>query len=260
MDVEALHTRARAAWPGVNVALERFAAYLRERLPEGAGEDALGEMFTDDLYLACACLDGDRAALEAFERAMFDAAGFSMARFDLGEAERKDLAQSLRLNFFARKAIARYSGRGALRGWVRSAATRAALDLVAARKQRPDNEDEILGALPALGDPELHLLRERFAAQFKEAFAATMAALEAEDRALLAQHYVDGLTIDQLAVVLGVHRATAARRIVRVRALLLDGTRERLERTLDIDTRAFDSLMRLAQSRLHISVFRLLRE
>jgi len=245
--------RARAAWPGVEISPGELEVYVRER---GSADGAhLG-----DLYLACACLKGDRVALEAFDRAFADVIGASLGRFDLSRGERDDVIQTLRVGFFVKRKLAGYSGRGPLRGWVRSAATRAALDVVGARKLRPDREAEILDGIPATGDPELDLIRLRFASEFRAAFTETLNALDAEDRMVLAQHYVDDLSIDQLAVVLGVHRATAARRVVRLRGELLDGTRRRLEQHLRVDERDLDSLMRLAASRLQVSVFRLLRE
>ena len=243
---------ARMAWPGVEIPPEEIRVYATERSAEGA--------HLADLYLACACLRGDRSALETFERVFTDVIGATLSRFDLSRAEREDVVQTLRIGFFVKRKLASYSGRGPLRGWVRSATTRAALDVVGARKLRPDRDAEILDGLPSTGDPELDLIRERFATEFRAAFAETLRALDPEDRMVLAQHYVDDLSIDQLAVILGVHRATAARRIVKLREELLHGTRKRLEQHLHVDRRALDSLMRLAASRLQVSVFRLLRE
>jgi len=60
---------ARLAWPTVDLAPKQFVAHLARHLPEGVPiETALGQMHTDDLYLACACALGDRNAILAFER------------------------------------------------------------------------------------------------------------------------------------------------------------------------------------------------
>lgn len=257
--IKLAHARARAAWPGVELAEEAFRAGVSAR-HASAETGELAGVQTDDLYLALACLAGARAALDAFEGTLGPVIDATLSRLSLTEPERADVKQGLRVAFFVKKTLEGYSGRGTLRGFVRSAATRAALDLLRTRKRRPDDEDDILGRLPATGDPELDLLRGRFVTEFRDAFAAALADLDAADRTVLAQHYVDDLTIDQLAAVLGIHRATAARRVARVRALLLEGTRARLRAKLDVDGEAFESLMRLAGSRLHVSVFRLLRE
>jgi RNA polymerase sigma-70 factor, ECF subfamily len=258
--LEKAYLQARQAWPDVPLGRAAFFQHVEARVGPDAPAEAIAALHTDDLYLACACLQGERAALDAFERVHADAIRHSLSRFDLSRGERDDILQTLRVGFFIKKSLAGYSGRGVLRGWVRSAATRAALDVVGAHARRPDDEEEILGNLPATGDVELDLIRGRFAAEFRAAFAATLASLSPEDRMLLVQHYVDDLSIDQLAAIQGVHRATAARRVVRLREALLEGTRDRLQATLSIDTATFDSLMRVAGSRLDVSVFRLLRE
>ncbi len=65
---------ARLAWPTVDLAPKQFVAHLARHLPEEVPiETALGQMHTDDLYLACACALGDRNAILAFERHCFSA-------------------------------------------------------------------------------------------------------------------------------------------------------------------------------------------
>jgi RNA polymerase sigma-70 factor, ECF subfamily len=255
--------RAAAAWPGIGLDPQIFVDHLAARLPQAASLSlpaALAAISVEDLYLACACLRGERAALDAFERAYADVFAKSLARFDLSAAEREDLVQSLRVAFFLKKTLAGYSGRGSLRGWVRTACTRSALDFVESRRARPgDDADDILRNLPATGDVELDLVRQRAAAQVHAALSETIAALAPEDRALLAQHYVDELSIDQLALVYNVHRATVARRLVRLREALIGQTKARLREKLDVDGATLESIVRLATSRLDVSVFRMLR-
>lgn len=57
---------ARAAWPDVHVDPARLVAFLAPKLGEPA--DPLAGLDLADLYLACACDDGDPAALVAFDR------------------------------------------------------------------------------------------------------------------------------------------------------------------------------------------------
>ena len=257
-----LYETARAAWPGVPLDAACFERHVRQRLPEGASEAAAASLHTRDLYLACACLHGSPAALAAFEQTYGKAIAGIVARFHIAAPDHLDLLQQLRFNLFVKKSIARYSGKGQLRGWLRSTTMRAALDLRDARttpEQVPDAE-AILRTIPAAGDVELDLARLRFAAEFKAAFTATLADLSAEDRQLLAQHHIDGLSIDALAVTLGIHRSNTARRIARLHAALAEGTRARLRRKLVVGAEGLESLMELAQGALHVSVFRLLRD
>jgi RNA polymerase sigma-70 factor (ECF subfamily) len=244
------YQQARAAWPTVLLDEATFEAHLAARA---------GATQTDDLYLACACLRGDPAALTAFDRTFAATIAQALAKYRLSDAERDDIGQKLRLLFFVQRQLEGYSGRGALGGWVRAAATREALQELRRRKQRPDDEDLILGRLPATGDVELDLIRGSFKESFKSAFTDALAGLDADDRSLLALHYVDDLSIDELARVLGLHRATAARRVAKVRDTLLAGTRDRLHERLQVGNETLDTLMREISSQLHVSVFKLLK-
>jgi RNA polymerase sigma-70 factor (ECF subfamily) len=99
-------------------------------------------------------------------------------------------------------------------------------------------------------------------AESRDAVAAAMVdaakQLEPGDRHLLRQHLVAGLSIDQLGAVLGIHRATAARRITRAREQLVAGTRKELARRLQLDGRELDDVIGLVMSRLDVSIAKLL--
>ena len=55
-----------------------------------------------------------------------------------------------------------------------------------------------------------------------------------------------------------VHRATVARRITRARDALLSGTRRRLMMRLKLDRSELDSVMRMIESNVHVSLQRML--
>jgi RNA polymerase sigma-70 factor, ECF subfamily len=82
--------------------------------------------------------------------------------------------------------------------------------------------------------------------------------LEPGDRHLLRQHLVAGLSIDQLGAVLGIHRATAARRITRARERLAADTRAELARRLALAPEELDEVIGLVMSRLDVSLGQLL--
>jgi RNA polymerase sigma-70 factor, ECF subfamily len=82
--------------------------------------------------------------------------------------------------------------------------------------------------------------------------------LSDHDRVLLRQHHLDQLTIDELASLHKVHRATAARWIANARASLLSRVRERMIERLSISGGELDSALRLARSQLEVSIHRLL--
>lgn len=103
-------------------------------------------------------------------------------------------------------------------------------------------------------DPELALLRRRYARELELAFDKSFAALAMEQRLLLQQHHIDGLSIDRLAKLYGIHRATAARRVAAVREALLASVRATLVSQLGIGEETFESIVRLVQSEMDINL------
>lgn len=76
---------------------------------------------------------------------------------------------------------------------------------------------------------------------------------------VLKQHLVQRLTIDQIGGLYHLHRATAARRLAKARAALLDGTRAALARRLGLPPEQLAAVLEMVESRLEVSVERLLR-
>ena len=70
---------------------------------------------------------------------------------------------------------------------------------------------------------------------------------------------LDGLTIDEIAPMYGVHRATAARWIASAKQDVLARTRKQLMTELHLDAGEVDSLIRLVQSRIELTDESLLR-
>ena len=96
------------------------------------------------------------------------------------------------------------------------------------------------------------LLKREHAGHFKAAFAEAVGAL-------LKQHLLERLSIDQLGALYRLHRATAARRVARARDALLEGTRAALARRLGLRAENLAGVLDLLASRLEVSMERLLR-
>jgi RNA polymerase sigma-70 factor (ECF subfamily) len=107
-------------------------------------------------------------------------------------------------------------------------------------------------------DPELSYMKELYRQAFRQAFGAALAALEARDKNLLRQHVVDGLTVDELGPLYGVHRATAARWVQRAKEKLLHETRKQFMARARISSRECESVLRLVRSRIDVTLGRLL--
>jgi RNA polymerase sigma-70 factor (ECF subfamily) len=155
--------------------------------------------------------------------------------------------------------IASYSGRGELRAWFRITATREVLRLVkGARKDQPLDDEALYDVFSPADSPELGHIKALYRAEFVAAFREAIASLTAKERTLLRQQALDGLSVDQLGTLYGVHRATVARWVAKARQKLLSRTRRSLMVKLKIGGADLDSILRLVRSRIDLSLDRFL--
>ena len=264
---------ALAAHPGHAKHVASFDARLSEVLHAAREKastkaelvHAVTALRAADLLLAHAAGKGDPQAIAEVEKKhLRGIAGQRLRGQRFSSDEVAEVEQSLReLLFVARPGespkIAQYTGRGDLGAWVSISATRAALK---ARKKtsREVSVDEsgILARHVTPRDLELDFVKEAYRPAFKEAFHEALATLEDKERLLLKQHVVDGLSIDALGEIYGVHRATAARWIAKIREDLLARTREAFSARAKVGRAEFESLLRLARSQLDVSLRRVL--
>jgi len=258
--------QASAAWPDIALPGARFLGAVAERLARDLPvARALEVLHRDDLYLACGCAEGDAAALDGFERHCGGAISQALVATGATLAERADLGQVIRQRLLVEPAdggpprIATYSARGALRAWVRVVATReTARMLPLARREVTSGDDELARLIAPDDDPEIGYLKRLYRDEFKLAFQAAVADLDDRARLMLRQHTLDGLGIDRLAALHGVHRATAARWIEAARDAILAGTQRQLIRRLHLSRTELDSVIRLIRSQLNVSLPRIL--
>jgi RNA polymerase sigma-70 factor (ECF subfamily) len=103
-------------------------------------------------------------------------------------------------------------------------------------------------------DPELDYLKLRYRGAYQEALEAGLASLPDRDALLLKLHYLDGLNIDRIGALYGMHRSTVARWRANVRRRVLESTREQLHRRLSLSESEFDSLLAVVRSQLIVSL------
>jgi RNA polymerase sigma-70 factor (ECF subfamily) len=222
----------------------------------------MGTPEEDEVALAQACATGDAKALATFERLYLADVPAGLAHMKLDRAMVDDVVQEVRAKLLvgvdgAPPRILEYAGQGKLRGLCQVMAARAALTRLRGNK-RTISDDGVDALAVAADDPELAFLKAHYRDAFKTAFTDAAGELDARDRNLLRLHHLGGVTLDQLAAMYGVHRATAVRWLADVRKRLLAGTRTRLRATLSVSGDELDSIMELIGSRLEASVRRLL--
>ncbi len=251
----------RAAWPAVSLSEDMIAEHLAERL-RGDPEAHLEELRDADLFLAVGLTRGDTNALKAFEEDLVPQIDVALRRLRLGGGTADEVKQALRVELLTGPdaKIADYAGRGDLAAWLRISATRKALKLVR-RADREESLDEILlDHWPSnTTDPGRKHMRATYTDQLKKAIREAFAALEVRQRNLLRQHILDELTIDDLARLYRVHRATCARWLADARADLGKQTRKRLITNLGTHGEELESVLRFLDSDIELSISRILQ-
>jgi RNA polymerase sigma-70 factor (ECF subfamily) len=248
--LQSLLATASAAWSEIAIDEAAFVRHVAERL--ALDRDMLEQLATVDgggLYIACACLARDVRAIASFVRTFGPVVDGALAKMGLQAAEREDVVARLQeLLFFgggrdAQPIIATYTGRGAMRGFVCSVAVKQALT-TRHRDRRLVPIDDDLFDLPAdQTSPELAYLRDFYLDVFRTALARASRALSKRERNLLRQHYLDGMSLESVARVRRVHRATAARWLALARENLLCRTRQELTGAIDLSPSELESVL-----------------
>lgn len=256
-----LARRGLEAWPELAIDEAAFVAHLRAV----AGDDAenaetVARTCAEDLALAFAAGSGSERAIALVESTYFGDVAPILARMTGTAATRDELVQVLRDRLFVasaqrRPGILAYGGRGDLRGFLRVTITRAALNLLSRKGRDVPTDDALFEAIPDLDDdPEVRHIRARCREEVRAAFRAAFQSLTPRERNLLRHAFLDGLGIDGVGRIYGVHRATAARWLASARAKLVGALTADLETRLQIAPDEVASLLRWARSGIELTL------
>lgn len=239
--------------PSVAVDAEAFAAWVRARLEPEESPDTL---HIEDLLIAYACTVGNSAALTLFEREFMPAVERGVTK--AGVDDPAELTQRVRSRLLVSDGkgeprLATYRGTGPLQGWLRVCGAREAL--MARRAASPPESADGLDLAEAIGsDPELHAMKAQASDAFQTAFSTTMRSLPARERLLLQYEVVDGLNRDEIAELFGVHPSSISRWLAKARSTIRVAVRLHMSERLEVSAGQLDSLMRLIESRLDVSL------
>jgi RNA polymerase sigma-70 factor (ECF subfamily) len=229
--------------PRIRAVVDKYLLRDDENVATQAISEFIDGLQADDLCLIVACERGDQSAwTQLVER--FSATVRSAARSTSSNEEAaEDLAQSiwaelhgLRVRDDGRPAgkLAYYSGRGSLAGWLRAVVGQLAVDqhrkqsrLVQTEEDADfdrlaSNVNEGQGRFRSAGvlDPEQLISNKMAGVEMQKAIARSIKKLSDEDRLLVKLYYFDGLRLREAGAVLGVHEATASRRLTRIHSEL----------------------------------------
>jgi RNA polymerase sigma-70 factor, ECF subfamily len=232
-DMEALYTRCMEAAPNYSLSLEDFRSALRMAVEKylvdhlnGPTPSAhqirefLGELQSTDLYLALACARGNEHAWWDFDqgyRRYIERIARHLASI---ETDAEEVIDSVYVELYGTRVVgdvrhskfATYSGRGTLRGWLRTVVWHAVIDMHRARHDeisiddwsesggethdRPGWRAEARGGEGAMLD---RIVRERFQAATVAALDASLATLDDHEKLLLLYYHVENLKLREIA-------------------------------------------------------------
>jgi RNA polymerase sigma-70 factor (ECF subfamily) len=255
--------QARQAWPAVQISDHAFLSYVEERLPpEGSADAELLVRNAPDLFLACSCAHGDGAAIRALEALYFSDEVDAPCRRS-GTVAPEEMRQRVRAKLFVGPSpkIASYAGRSSLRTWLRAVIGRLVIDAVRSRpRDIPAPEGDFLDLACGSDDPDRRLLKQTYRGALEEAFSVAASRLSPKDKNLLRYGLSEGLSIDQIGRIYGVHRVTAARWLQKARATFAENIQAAMIERLKMSPSEFDSVLHLVMSQIDVTIARVFHD
>ena len=227
--------------PRISAAVEKYLLRDAPKTPRDEIAKFIDDMQADDLCLIIACERGDEGAwtdlVERFTPTVRSAARSASSNEDAAE----DLAQSIWAELYGLRTrkdgmpaskLAYYSGRGSLAGWLRAVVAQLAVDMFRKQSRLVQTEEDTdldrlareakvtegQAVLAGIPNPE-ESMSNRFAqTDMQQALSRSVEELQAEDRLLVKLYYFDNLRLREAGAVLGVHEATASRRLTRIQS------------------------------------------
>lgn len=268
-EIREAYERCQLRYPTIRLDFELFLARIQEIVGEAStGSTAVTDCHSwllvfsglhhEDLFLALACVQGDRVAWECFAESFLPL----MRRFAAGACrnveEREDLAQEIMTGLMAGAEaeqgtkLARYNGRGSLAGWLRVTVAHAAIDRLRRLKRQVSLEEMLeRGSEPAVGNSAPHYREEekldsRWGTVLAELLAQEIERLTSRDRLLLGLYYLDGVPLKMIGRQFGVHEATASRWLETLRRNIRKQVEKQLRKKYRMSSRDLRSVWRWA--------------
>ena len=232
-DFDALYTRCLSSAPNYGVSAAEFQAALKvaidKYLLSGAGDAALsaeevrqflGELQAQDLYLAMACARGNEFAWWEFDQTYRPYIERIARHLASAESAAEEVIDYVYVELYGTRVVegvrqskfATYTGRGTLRGWLRTVVWHAVVDMHRARHDeisiddwsesggethdRPGWRAEARGGESAMLE---RIAQERYGAMTSRALDASLSALDDHEKLLLLLYHVEGLKLREIA-------------------------------------------------------------
>src|SRR6202050_673740 len=195
------------------------AKYLPAETSHAEARTFLLTLRVEELALARACAAGHNSAWDIFLTRYREKLYQSALRIAREDSAARDLADSLYAELYGTNTrgservskLASFTGRGSLEGWLRTVLAQEFVNRYRRTKRLVslDEEGED-GSQFAAPQPEPLPSAD---SRLESATDAALAALDPEDRMVLAAYYLDGRTLAEIARTLGVHESAISRKV-----------------------------------------------
>lgn len=230
--------------PRLIVSVEKYLLRHDPNVSQQEVASFIDEMQADDLCLIVGCEAGDETAwndlVERFSATVRSAARSASSNEDAAE----DLGQSIWAELYGLRnrkdgkpasKLAYYSGRGSLAGWLRAVVAQLAVDTYRKQSRLVQAEEdvdldrlareapmtELQTVVAGTGQNPEQAISNKFAeVDMQNALQMAIKELSADDRLLVKLYYFDNLRLHEAGKVLGVHEATASRRLTKAHSEL----------------------------------------
>lgn len=260
---QTLHQRGRAAYPDLGIDEGTFAAYLHRDIGPGPGstpESIPPDLWAEDLYLACACVQGIPGAAEKFLLTYGNAIRAALAVLSMSSGLRDELEQQIHEELLLGRGdsapkIGRYLGHGPLARWVSVVAQRTALMKLRANASEARARDAVAFELSqGAVDGELVALKKRCRPVVDQAIREAVSNLSDRDRVVLRLHFVGGAGVKKIGSIYGVSPSTVSRWVAQIRNGIRRDVHHLLGHRLQVPSDEIESLIALVVSQLDISL------
>ncbi len=233
-DIEALYRTSLAQAPNYDISLEDFSAAIRAAVNKYLGQASydeapsaetvrsfINELQTADLYLALACSRGNEHAWWEFDqsyRRYIERVARHLASADTSAEE---VIDSVYVELYGTRVVdgvrqskfATYTGRGTLRGWLRTVVWHAVIDLHRASHDEVSIEDWSEAGGESRTRPGLRgrpregsesaaidrITKDRYAGMTAEALDESLQTLGEHEKLLLLYYHVENLKLREIA-------------------------------------------------------------
>lgn len=258
--------RGQEPWPKYpTVSTEPFLAYVARQIDcDTSLEEQLEQSCVDDLWLTHACLCGEPLALQTFDRLLRMVCRNLRIDRELSPDDCDEFLQQARETLLVVEPddsppkLEAYNGKGSLNGWLRVVLRRRKMryqNTVRQEASLSSTLEDVL--LLEKKDPEFASLRKEHQALFRDAFRASVSRLRPKDQLILRYWLLHDMNLMQLGRALELNRVTIARRLVRIRRVMLMLLRLELRKKMFLRAEDIESLLHGIDTRFDASMAKL---